>query len=153
MTLSPHLTLGEMVRSETALRKGIPNEPPPAAMRRLEVWAATIFEPVRALLGVPLHINSGYRSPKLNKAVGGAANSAHLTGDAGDIVPVGMSLREAFTKIRRSNIPFDQLIEECDAWLHIAGPRAGAMPRREALVAFGSPGHWRYEPAPPLESE
>lgn len=148
--LSGHLSFAEMVHSDTALRKGIDNTPNAAQVERMQRLAATIFEPVRALLFVPLRVNSGYRSPALNKAVGGAKDSAHLRGEAVDFVPVGMDLEAAFTLIRQSNIPFDQCIIECGVWLHIALPREGSMPRRQALVASGSPGHWVYVPAPPL---
>ena len=146
MNLSDHLTLTEMTRSQTALRKGLDNTPPPDAMRRMEILAREVFEPVRALLGVPLQVNSGYRSAVLNRAVGGSKTSAHMTGDAVDIVPLGMEKLAAFDMIRRSPILFDQLIEECgpDGWIHIAQARAGAMPRRAVLRATGTPGHWRY---------
>lgn len=154
MNLSEHLTLDEMLRSQTAARKGIPNVPTPTIVARMEVLAQTVFEPVRALLGVPLQVNSGYRSPELNKAVGGAKDSAHTRGEAVDIVPLGISLREAFDKIRASPILYDQLLEECGptGWLHIAIAREGAMPRRQVMLASGGPGHWSYSPAPPVET-
>ena len=150
MNLSPHLTLAEMVQSSTARRRGIPNDPPPQVVDRMRVLALTIFEPVRAVLQYPLHVNSGYRSPQLNSAVFGAKDSAHMRGEAIDLVPVGMDLRDAFDAIRRSNIPYDQLIYECAAWLHIGMARPGAMPRRQDMLATGAPGHWAYVPAPPL---
>lgn len=152
MNLSANLTLDEMLRSQTAARKGIPNVPTPTIIARMEVLGATVFEPIRALLGVPLQVNSGYRSPELNKAVGGAKDSAHTRGEAVDIVPLGMSLRDAFDKIRTSPILFDQLIYEMDSWLHVAIAREGAMPRRQQLLATGSPGKWQYVPAPPVET-
>lgn len=154
MNLSANLTLDEMLRSQTAARRGIPNTPTPSVIARMEVLATTVFEPIRALLGVPLQVNSGYRSPELNKAVGGAKDSAHTRGEAVDIVPLGVPLREAFDAIRRSPILWDQLIEECGpgGWLHVAIAREGAMPRRQCLLATGSPGKWTYLPAPPLEN-
>lgn len=152
MNLSPHLTLDEMLRSQTAARKGIVNTPTPTIIARMEVLGATVFEPIRALLGVPLQVNSGYRSPELNKAVGGAKDSAHTRGEAVDIVPLGMPLREAFDLIRASPILFDQLIEECGptGWIHVAIAREGAMPRRQQLLATGTPGKWTYVTAPPV---
>lgn len=148
--LTEHFSIQELTRSEVALRRGLGNTPPVTALANLSVLATTILEPVRTLLGVPLHINSGYRSLLVNQAVGGAKNSAHLDGRAADIVPIGMPLLEAFDKIRRSEIPFDQLLYECASWLHIAIPANETKPRRECLLASGSAGNWHYEPAPPL---
>lgn len=132
------------MRSEIALRKGIDNTVPRDAVQRLEVLCVSLLEPIRHLLGVPMHINSGYRCPELNKAVGGAKDSAHMRGEAADFVPVGMSLGEAFDAIRYSALMFDQIIIECDTWIHIAIARPGAMPRRQALKATGSAGRWSY---------
>lgn len=139
-----------MTRSQTALRLGIDNTAPPEVVARMTILAEDFFEPVRALLGVPLHVDSGFRCVTLNEKVGGASTSAHLRGDAVDFIPVGMDLREAFDTIRRSPLPFDQLIIECNTWIHLGQARAGAMPRRDQLVASGSPGHWTYTPAEPV---
>lgn len=151
MNVSPHFTLDELTRSPTAIRLGLDNTPAPDAVENLRRLALTVLEPVRDLLAVPVHVDSGYRAPAVNAAVGSTAkNSAHLSGRAGDIVPVGMALADAFDMIRRSAIPYDQLIMECDAWLHIAIAEDGVVPRREDLVASGTPGHWHYVPAPAL---
>ncbi len=143
--LTPHFTLEELTRSDVALRKGIPNAPNAAQIANLERLAETLLEPLRWALGVPLKVNSGYRCPDLNAAVGGATNSAHMDGRAADLVPVDMPLLEAFKEIVRSGLPFDQLIIECGAWLHVAVAREGEQPRQEALTASGGPGHWKYE--------
>lgn len=116
-----------------ALRRGLDNTPNAGEIRNLTVLAETVLEPIRALLGVPLHINSGYRCPAVNLAVGGKANSAHLDGRAADFVPIGMYLRDAFVKIAASDIPFDQLIVEYGSWIHVAIARQGVDPRREVL--------------------
>lgn len=152
LRLSEHFALAEMVRSQTALRRGIANQPNEEVLINLRTLCVTLLEPVRALLGVPIQITSGYRSPLLNRAVGGAMNSAHTDGLAADIIPVGMELREAFDKIRASEISYDQIILECDAWIHIALPRHDREPRRQALLAEGRPGAWRYTLAPKLEA-
>ena len=67
-----------------------------------------------------------------------------------DIVPLGVPLQEAFDKIRATALLFDQIILECDTWLHLSIAREGAMPRRQALIASGTPGRWSYLPAPAL---
>lgn len=142
--LSPNFTLEELTFSEAALRLGVDNTPDEEAIANLTRLATTILEPMRALLDLPVHINSGYRSFEVNQRVGGATKSAHLLGNAADTVPIGMQLRAAFDKIRASGIPFDQLILECNAWCHISQAPVGTEPRRQALLASGGPGHWTY---------
>ena len=134
MDLSPHFTLSEMTRSETGLRRGLKNEPNAGEIRNLERMCETMMEPIRDLLSVPIHVNSGYRSPAVNAAVGGKGNSAHVDGRACDFVPVGMSLDHAMSKIRISGLPFDQIILEYSAWIHVAIPREGVAPRCQVLV-------------------
>lgn len=144
--LSVHFSLDELTRSQTASRLGINNQPTPEVVAMLRRLAITLLEPIRDLLGAPLHVDSGYRSPALNGAVGGAASSAHLDGRAADLVPIGVGLVAAFDFIRRSSLPFDQVILECGAWIHVAVARPGDAPRRQALEASGRPGHWIYLP-------
>jgi hypothetical protein len=140
--LSQNFTLEELTFSQVAARKGIDNTPSPESIENLGKLCSVLLEPIRALLGVPLHVDSGYRSQEVNAAVGGASNSAHLEGRAADIIPLGMSLEEAFDKIRGSDLPFDQVIGECGpAWIHVA---IADNPRRQALTCWGSPGHWHY---------
>lgn len=147
--LSPNFTLEEMTYSATALRRGIDNTPNPQHIAELKRLCDTLLEPARALLGVPFHIDSGFRSPALNTAVGSTApNSAHLFGRAADVVPQNSDLRACFDKIRHSPLPYDQIIIECNAWLHMAIAPVGTQPRRQSLIASGSPGHWSYQPAP-----
>lgn len=134
MQLTPHFSLSEFTDSPTALRKGISNLPTESAMINLQRVAETM-EKVRNLLGRPVVISSGYRSPALNAAVGGARSSAHLTGLAADFTVPGMTPSEVAKAIANSNIEFDQLIYE-GTWVHI-GLSVGA-PRREVLTAhFG----------------
>lgn len=150
MRLSPHFTLDELARSETALRHGRNNHPGPDEIANLERLCRDLLEPTRALLGVPLHVNSGFRTLAVNTLVGGSKTSAHMDGRAADVFPVGMDLRQAFDWIRGSTLPFDQAIEECGAWLHLAIARDGEEPRRQALVASGGPGQWTYSLVPLL---
>jgi hypothetical protein len=93
---------------------------------------------------VPLHIDSGYRCLALNSDVGGDPHSAHMEGRAADVIPIGMPLRQAFDALRSNGLPFDRIIIECNAWLHLAIPADGAEPRRIAETAAGTPGHWTY---------
>lgn len=144
MNLSVHFDYDELTFSEVALRLGIGNKPPSEAILSLQDLCETLLEPIRSLLNVPLHINSGYRSSPVNLAVGGAQNSAHLSGCAADFVPIGFPLKDAFDAVRLSKLPYDQCIFECQRWIHIAIPPEGAIIRREALTATGAPGHWAY---------
>lgn len=84
MQISPHFSLSELTRTGQAL----PNQPDAAALKRLTYLCVEILEPLRLLWGgAPIKINSGYRSPEVNAAIGGAKGSQHMRGEAADIVP------------------------------------------------------------------
>lgn len=149
MRLSNHFCLEELTFSEIALRKGWVNEPGPVALSNLKLLCELLLEPIRTAFGVPIHINSGYRSVQINKAVGGALGSAHSIGRAADIKPIGLPLQMAFDQLRTMDrdmdLPLDQCIFECQRWIHVAIAPEGIVPRREFMTATGSPGNWHYE--------
>lgn len=148
MSLSAHFTLEELTRSQTASRHGLDNTPDKLAATELARLANHILEPVRDLLGCPLQITSGFRCAELNVRIGSTAkHSAHLDGRAADIVPMGCDVRHAFEVIRKSPIPFDQIILECGEWIHISIAPVYANPRGQTLIAKGGPGAWTYIPA------
>lgn len=119
MTLSEHFDLAEFTTSQTASRKGIANVPPPEVIEHLKQTAAHL-ELVRALLGKPMSISSGYRSPALNKAIGGVPLSAHTLGWAADFICPAYGSPLAICKaLAASSIKFDQIIEE-GTWVHIS---------------------------------
>lgn len=124
MNLSPHFTLAELTVSETAARRGIDNDPPTEVIERLKHTALGL-EAVRIRLGAPIIVSSGYRSPELNVAVGGAKNSDHTRGDAADFICPGFGAPSTIVSaLKDSGIQFDQLIEEFGRWVHISfGPR------------------------------
>ena len=133
--LSKHFSLYEMIRSETAARKDIDNTPPEDLVPRLRDICVQILEAVRLHYGVPIRPNSGYRSPELNKAVGGSAKSQHCKGEAVDIEIAGVSNYELAAWIK-DNLIFDQLILECytpgialSGWVHVSY-KAGANRNR-----------------------
>lgn len=137
--LTPHFTLEEMTLSQTAAREGIDNKPSPDIVKNLRV-TCELLERVRTLLGnVPILVSSGYRSPALNKAVGGSKNSAHMSGFAVDFTApaFGTPLRIA-RAVSGSDLMYDQLIHEFGVWVHL-GLSAGA-PRRQDLSAFKGSG-------------
>lgn len=136
MNLTPHFTVEELTASDTATRLGIDQIPQPSVLRNL-CRLAQKLEVVRSILGVPLVVTSGYRSPELNKAVGGARDSAHLTGNAADFRAPEFGTPQEIAKFlaERPNLDFDQLIFE-GTWVHIAFTD---NPRRQVLTAhFGS---------------
>ena len=142
--LTDHFSLEELSHSDVAIRRGLDNVPNAGEVANLMRLAETLLEPVRELLGVGLTVNSGFRCPGLNQAVGGAIGSAHMDGRAADVVPVGMTVADAFYRIKRSGLPYDQLIFECGSWLHLAVAKVGADPRQQVLAATGGPGAWKY---------
>ena len=148
MNLSPNFSLAELVRSDTALAQGIANIPDVGTLANLSRLCTVLLEPIRALTGQRLRINSGYRSPALNTAIpeGGAHHSQHEAGCAADPVPLdGMTLGAFFDAIRTSALPFDQCILE-DKCVHVSITLdPDATPRRQALIRHGSPGEWTYE--------
>lgn len=124
MKLSRFFTRDEMTRSETARREGIPNDPGPAELGNLRALCAAVLDPLRESLGQPIKTNSGYRSPQLNRRIGGAADSQHVRGMAADIQASGVRVLELFKRIIQLGLPFDQVIYEAkDAttkWVHVS---------------------------------
>lgn len=120
--LTPNFYLSEFLRSETASRHGLANVPDPLAVKNL-YRVAQMMEEVRKLLGnKAIFISSGYRSPAVNRAVGGSRNSDHMRGEACDFVCRGFGTPlQVARKIAESKINFGQLIMEYD-WVHISLP-------------------------------
>jgi hypothetical protein len=136
MQISEHFTLEELTASQAAVRNGLDNRPGLEEAKNLR-WLAGTLEEVRKLVGKPVHVSSAYRSPAVNKAVGGSAKSAHMRGLAADITVSGMASRDLAELIRSSSIAYDQLILEFGQWVHI-GLAEGVM-RRQVLTASNSP--------------
>lgn len=137
MNLSTYFSLDELTLSQTAVRLGLKNEPTAEALENLKYLAGQL-DKVRRLLRVPVLISSGYRSPAVNKAVGGAANSQHMLGQAADFTaPRAGTPYEVARLIDESDLQYDQLIHEFGRWVHISfvRPELGA-PRRQALSIF-----------------
>lgn len=140
MKLSEHLDLSEVVRSESAKRKGISNMPTAEHIANFKVLAEKIFEPIRVHFRCPIIISSGYRSKELNAAIGGSATSQHCSGEAIDIdmdgTPNGVTNRMVFDFIK-DNLEFDQLIyefgnSENPDWVHVSYETKG--PQRKQIL-------------------
>lgn len=117
--MTPHFTYDELIASQTATRFGISNVPTNEIRQNMKVLAEGL-EKVRALLGKPMTITSGFRSKELNRKVGGSKSSAHMTGFAADFTcwAYGKPI-EIVKAIRDAGIQVDQVIEE-GTWVHIS---------------------------------
>ena len=125
--MGKYFTVAELCHSRTATEQGIDNTPPPDVKVRLIALITNCLDPIREIWGAPVIVNSGFRTPTLNKAVGGASGSQHMKGEAADIT-VGSpeKNRQLFSMIQAAGIPFDQLIDEKNyAWLHISWKASG----------------------------
>ena len=121
-----HFTIEELYASATAKDKGIDNKPNIQQMINLVYLASYVLEPLRVAMKEPIKIGSGFRSPALNKAVGGVYTSQHLKGQAADLYIDGdrKKGRKWFEYIR-DHLPFDQLIWEKNPktgseWVHVS---------------------------------
>lgn len=117
--LSEHFALEELTITQV---RGASNEPTSKILETLKLTAGKM-ERVREILGQPIIVTSGYRSPLVNKIVGGSMYSAHMSGEAVDFVcpNFGTPLqvcRELTDK--RHGLEFDQIIEEEGRWVHIS---------------------------------
>lgn len=143
--MTPHFTIEEMSRSDWAIRNDVPNTPSAEVTDNLYKLCTLVLEPLRTQIGRPIIVSSGYRSPTVNKAVGGATNSAHLTGRAADITAVGMTASALARFIRRSGITVDKCIEEFGQWVHVQIADGVNFPRNEFLTARRVNGRTVYE--------
>ena len=120
-----HFTIAELTRSATARRLGIDNTPPASAVRALRALVDDVLDPLREAWGGPIRVNSGYRCPELNKAVGGTPSSQHQHGEAADITVGSRSAnRRLLALIKRLDLPVDQCIDEKGfRWIHVSHRR------------------------------
>jgi putative chitinase len=151
MQLSEHFNLKEFTKSETAIRKRIDNTPNAQHAQNLKNVCDKILEPVRKHFGKPVRINSGYRGPALNAAVGGSSKSQHCNGEAVDFEIDGLPNPE-LAKWVSENCDFDQIILEFydpkegpnSGWVH-ASYSAGKN-RKQKLTAVTENGKTVYKP-------
>lgn len=116
-----YFTIKELTKSSTAEAKGIDNTPTPEVERNLTALVDNILDGVREIYGKPITVNSGYRCPELNKAVGGSATSDHAKGFAADITGGSKEENERLFNIIKHNFHFSQLIDEKNfSWVHVS---------------------------------
>ena len=147
--ISKHISDKESVYSRTALRRGIDNTPTKEHKYNMIKLAEEVFEPLRSYVGGPIKINSFYRSPDLNKAIGGSSKSQHCHGQAMDIDDTygRMTNAEMFQFIRE-NLDYDQMIWEFGSddnpdWVHVSyvSPKEN---RQRCLLAYKDNGKTKY---------
>jgi putative chitinase len=149
--LTEHFTLGEMIVSPTAKRLGIPNTPTPAHIENMRYCCEKILEPVRAKFG-PVTINSSYRAPLVNKAVGGSATSQHVNGQAIDFEVKGVDNKKVADWVA-DNLEFDQVILEFYAagdknsgWVHASIKKEGGNRKQRLVATKSKAGGTKYTP-------
>lgn len=145
MQLSQHFSLEEMTRSATAKRLNIPNVPNRQQIENLRLLCINVLEPIRVTVGLPLHIDDGFRCPELNAAVGGVSDSQHQEGKAADFVPIGnVQIEDVFNDICRGSLEYDQVIQEFGEWIHISY-NEGKNRRQKMIASKDSNGKTVYQ--------
>lgn len=120
-----YFTIEELTRSDTATTRGIDNTPTPEIKANLERLVDKVLDPLREKYGKPITVNSGYRCPELNKAVGGSKTSDHMNGFSVDITASSKKENAILFQIIKDNFDFDQLIwekgnSEYPDWVHVS---------------------------------
>ena len=147
--LSKHVSYKEGVHSVTALRLGLKNDPTDAHLENMKLICEKVFEPLRMHVGGPIKINSFYRGPELNKAIGGSAKSQHCHGQAIDIDDTyGHASNAAMFDWIRANLDYDQMIWEFGTdqnpdWVHVSYVHPDEN-RNRCLKAYREGGKTKY---------
>ena len=119
-----YFTLRELIKSDTAIRKGIKNIPNKQEEQNLNALVDKILDPLREAYKKPIIVTSGFRCEELNRLVGGSKTSQHRTGQAVDIRTISDTPEEnkkLYDLIIKLNLPFDQLIDEHNFdWVHVS---------------------------------
>jgi len=124
--ISKHISYKEGVYSITAMRRGINNDPNDEQLNNMELLAEKVFEPLREWVGGPIKINSFFRCPELNKAIGGSSKSQHCHGQAIDIDDTyGKVANSEMYHYIKENLDFDQIIwefgdDDNPNWVHVS---------------------------------
>lgn len=123
MQIGRFFTLAELTYSGTAIQYGLANTPGPVEIDNLTRLTLNVLDPLRELVG-PIKVNSAYRAPKVNAAVGGVRTSQHVAGQAADITVTGLTPYQLIDCIKWLRLPVDQCINEFGRWVHVSyGPR------------------------------
>lgn len=130
-----YFTIDELCRSYKARQMGINNTPTDGIIDSLSDLVENVLDPARERIGKPITVNSGYRCPELNKAVGGATTSQHVKGEAADLTTGSREENKRLFEIIRDNLQFDQLINEHEfSWIHVSYRR---VDNRKQILKIG----------------
>ena len=150
MKLSANFQLSELVKSQTAERKGLSNNPSPTHIDNLKALCVNVLQPIRSHFNSPVIISSGYRSAELCIEIGSSIHSQHTEGKAADLEVVGIDNKELATWIK-DNLEFDQLIlefyrdgEPDSGWIHVSWN--GSENRNQTLRALKVESKTVYKP-------
>jgi len=150
MSISKHISYKEGVYSRTATRLGIKNNPNADQMENMITIAEEVFEPLRAYVGGPIKINSFFRSPELNKAIGGSTKSQHCHGQAIDLDDTfGRCTNAEMFEFIKNNLNFDQIIwefgnDDNPDWVHVSYVSPDQN-RNRCLQAYKENGKTNYK--------
>jgi len=150
MKLSANFTLSELTKSQTALRKGIPNNPNATQIDALKELCLNVLQPLRSYYDKPVLVSSGFRTPELCIAIGSSIDSQHAKGQAADIEISSVDNKELAEYII-NNLSFDQIILEFydgapdSGWVHVSYVSEKEN-RGQKLKAFKENGKTQYVP-------
>ena len=148
--ISKHISYKEGVYSRTATRLGIKNNPNAGQMENMIAIAEEVFEPLRMWVGGPIKINSFFRSPELNKAIGGSGKSQHCHGQAIDLDDTfGRATNAEMYEFIKKHLDFDQMIwefgdEDNPDWVHVSYVSEDEN-RNRCLQAYKENGKTKYK--------
>lgn len=150
MKLTENFSLAEMIKSETALRQGLDNTPGDEELENLRKLAENVLQPIRDAYGRGVKVNSGFRHPDVNAAVGGSRTSDHCKGQAADIEIPGVANADLAQWISE-NLEFRQLILEFytpgipdSGWVHVSYVEGDN--KKQVLTAMKENGKTVYKP-------
>ena len=148
--LSKHVSYKEGVHSITAKRLGLKNDPSDVHLANMRLISEKVFEPLRMHVGGPIKINSFYRGPELNKAIGGSSKSQHCKGQAIDIDDTfGHATNAEMYNWIKENLNYDQMIWEFGDdknpnWVHVSYVNDEDN-RNRCLKAYKEKGKTKYK--------
>jgi|TARA_R110002111_G_C5811221_1_gene356215 zinc D-Ala-D-Ala carboxypeptidase len=147
--ISAHISYKEAVYSRTATRLDINNDPDDMEVYRMSLIAEEVFEPLRAWVGGPIKINSFFRSPELNTAIGGSTKSQHCQGQAIDLDDTfGRATNAEMYDFIKEHLDFDQMIwefgdDDNPDWVHVSYVSSDKN-RNRCLKAYKENGRTKY---------
>lgn len=136
--ISKYITYQEATTSQTAVRKGIKNNPGDNELLAMQLLGIRVFDVIREHFKTPLRVSSFYRSPELNSAIGGSSRtSQHVKGQAIDIQGTGKVTNKMIFDYIKENLDFDQLINEYNySWVHVS--YVSKEKNRKQILKIGS---------------